>query len=339
MLAIYSSFRPGSRDEEGWTCLLPVRRGFKIMSTSGRPFGDFWSRAMEQRFTRRFRVRHYELGLHGHVNNVVLVQHLQEAAIEASTAAGFAPEWYRDRGTGWVVRRLAIRYHSPLVYGEEAEVATWISEARGARATREYDVRRAGDGTPVARARVEWIYLDLKAGSPTRLPDVIIEAFDPGGDQEDLGIRLAMAQPTEGAYRYRSRRRVQFHELDTARHVHHAIYLQWIGQAYLDAMRATGHPRDTDDRPDWVAGTAGHEIQYFAPALNDDPIEIVSWICETGQGRDAWTHEVCHATTGTVLARDYSPGEFVTPDGKPTTPPQPVVDDVLRGPKPSSPSL
>jgi acyl-CoA thioester hydrolase len=287
---------------------------------------------MEQRFTRRFRVRHYELDLYGHVNNVVYVQHMQEVAIEASTAAGFGPDWYRTHGTGWVVRQLAIRYHAPLVYGDEAEIVTWISEARGARAVREYDLRRVSDGTPVARARAEWIYLDLRSGAPTRLPETITAAFAAAGEQVDLGIRLAKARPTQDAYRYRRRRRVQFHELDGARHVYHAAYLQWIGQAYFDAIRTAGHPIDPDGRPEWMVWQGGHEIQYFAPARDDDPIEVVSWICEIGRVRGAWTHEIYHAETGKLLARDYSLGVFVTPDGKPTALPQAVVADVLRGP-------
>jgi acyl-CoA thioester hydrolase len=287
---------------------------------------------MAHRFTRRFRVRHYELDLYGHINNVVHVQYMQEAAIEASTAAGFDREWYRAQGTGWVVRQLAIRYHAPLVCGDEAEIATWISEARGARAIREYDLRRVGDGAPIARARAEWIYLDLKTNAPTRLPEAITEAFGSISEQADLGIRLAKARPTEGAYRYRSRRRVQFHELDIARHVHHAAYLQWIGQAYFDAIRTAGHPIDLDHPQNWMVWQGGHEMQYFAPARDDDPIEVVSWICELARVRGAWTHEVYHAETGKLLARDYSLGVFVTADGKPTALPRQVVDDVLRGP-------
>jgi len=69
---------------------------------------------MSQRITCRFRVRHYELDVLGHVNNAVYVQYMQEAAIEGSTRAGFGPDWYRARGTGWVIRRLTVRYERHL---------------------------------------------------------------------------------------------------------------------------------------------------------------------------------------------------------------------------------
>jgi acyl-CoA thioester hydrolase len=287
---------------------------------------------MTQRFTRRFRVRHYELDALGHVNNVAYVHHMQEAAIEASTALGFSPDWYREHGTLWLVRRLSVRYLAPLTYGDEVEVATWISQMGGVRSTREYDLTRTRDGARVARGRAEWVYIDVTTGQPTRVPDAWAEAFPRGGKPEDLGVRLNDARRTEGAYRYRSRRRVQFHEVDAARHVNHAVYLRWAGQAYFDAIRAAGYPLEQTRAEGWAVLQAGHEVQYFAPALDNDDVEVVSWVCEVGKVRGAWTHEVYSAGTGKLLARDYSVGVFVNREGRPVVPPPQAVADVLRGP-------
>lgn len=287
---------------------------------------------MTQPFTCRFPVRHHELDVFRHVNNVVYVQYMQEAAIQASTHAGFGPDWYRSRGTGWVIRRLTVRYLGQAAYGDEVEIATWLSEMRGVRCAREYDLRRAGDGTRLARARAEWIYLDLNKMTPLRIPPEMIGAFAPGGDAEDLGVRLAKAQPTTDAHRYRHRRRVQFHELDVARHVNHAVYLQWAGQAYFEAVRAAGHSPERMLQEGWTVFQGGHDIEYFAPALDADDIEVVSWVCEMARVRGAWTHEVCHAATGKLLARDYSLGVFVTPEGRPRSFPDSALDEILRGP-------
>jgi acyl-CoA thioester hydrolase len=287
---------------------------------------------MTQRYTRRFRVRHYELDALGHVNNAVYVQYMQEAAIEASSHAGFGPEWYRERGTGWVVRRLSVRYLGQATYGEEIEAATWVSQMRGPLSTREYDLTRAGDGARVARGRAQWVYLDLGKGQPLRFPPESAARFAPTEEVEELDVRLRNARPTEGTHRYRSRRRVQFHELDTARHVNHAVYLQWVGQAYFDALRAAGWPPERAEQEGWVVVQGAHDIEYFAPALDNDEIEVVSWVCELGKVRGAWTHEIRHAATGNLLARDYSVGVFLNREGRPTAPPERAVADVLRGP-------
>jgi acyl-CoA thioester hydrolase len=286
----------------------------------------------QARVTCRFPVRHYELDAFGHVNNVVYVQYMQEAAIEGSTRAGFGPEWYRARGTGWVIRRLTVRYLTQATHGDTIQVETWVSQMRGPISTREYALTRPSDGVRVARARAQWVYLDLQTGRPTRFPAECAAAFAPSGEVEELGVRLTRAQPTEGAHRYRGRRRVQFHELDPAQHVNHAVYLQWIGQAYFDAVRAAGYPPERARAQGWQVVQGGHEMDYFAPALDNDEIEIVSWVCEISKVRGAWTQEIYHAGTGKLLARDYSLGVFVTPEGRPTTLPAQTIEDVLRGP-------
>ena len=77
---------------------------------------------------------------------------------------------------------------------------------------------------------------------------------------------------------------------------------------------------------------AGHQVEYFAPALDNEPIEVVSWISELGKVRVVWTHEVYNAETRKLLARDHSLGVFVNEEGKPIAVPRQTIAAVLRGP-------
>jgi acyl-CoA thioester hydrolase len=287
---------------------------------------------MTPRFTRLFRVRHYELDAFGHVSRVNLVRYMQEAAIEASTALGFSLDWYSERSLGWVVRRLTVRYLGTADYGDEIAADTWLSGLRGVRSIREYDLRRSREGSRMARGRAEWVYMDFQTGEPTRVPDEWAQAFALKGKPEDLGVRLNEPRPTEGAFRYVSRRRVQFHELDTVQHVNHAVYLHWVEQAYLDALRSLGYPseRELPDGDRVLLG--GHEIQYFAAALDNENIEIVSWLCETADTGAAWTHEIYNADTHKLLARDYSLHLFVNARNEPIPPPAQLIETALQGP-------
>jgi YbgC/YbaW family acyl-CoA thioester hydrolase len=287
---------------------------------------------MTPRFTRLFRVRHYELDAFGQVNGVNLVRYMQEAAIEASTALGFGMDWYNERGVGWVVRRLSVRCFAAASYGDEVAVATWLSGLRGVRSIREYDLTLSRDGSRIARGRAEWVYMNFQTGEPTRVPDAWADAFTLKDKPEDLGIRLSEPRPIEAAHRYTHRRRVRFHELDTVQHVNHAVYLQWIEQAFLDALRDAGHAPELTLRDGWRALQMGHEIQYFAAALDQENIEIVSWLCETAESGAAWTHEIYNADTRKLLARDYARMSFVNARHEPTTPPALFLDELLRGP-------
>lgn len=287
---------------------------------------------MTPRFTRLFRVRHYELDAVGHVSRVNLVRYMQETAIEASTALGFSLDWYSERNLGWVVRRLTVRYSGAADYGDEIAADTWLSGLRGVRSIREYDLKRSRDGSRIARGRAEWVYMDFQTGEPTRVPDEWAEAFTLRDKPEDLGVRLHAPHPTEGAYRYVSRRRVQFHELDTVQHVNHAVYLQWIEQAYLDALRSLGHSSEQELPDGSKVLWGGHEIQYSAAALDNENIEIVSWLSETADSGAAWTHEVYNADTRKLLARDYSLHLFVNAQDDPVPPPTSFLDQAQRGP-------
>jgi YbgC/YbaW family acyl-CoA thioester hydrolase len=257
---------------------------------------------------------------------------MQEAAIEASADAGFGPAWYGQRGAGWVIRKLEIRYNLPANYGDELDVTTWISGVRRLSTTREYLVTRVGDGARIARGRASWVYLHRGTGQPTRIPDEIIESFSPTGEIEDLGIRLKGPQPTPDAFRYRTRRRVQTYEIDTEQHVNHAVFLRWIEQAYFDAVRSVGHPIEQTRAEGWLVLQGGHEMEYLEPALDNDEIEITSWICEMGKVRGAWQHEVRCLNRNRLLARDYSLGIFVNNNGRLVNAPQHLVESALRGP-------
>lgn len=284
-------------------------------------------------YIRSFRVRYYELDSFNHVNHSVFADYLQQTAIEASADAGFTPEWYAEQKTSWVVRKLEIRYLNQAADNDELEIRTWVSDVRRISSHREYLITRKSDGAKIVRARALWVYVNRETLMPLRVPDVFKEKVEPSGEREDLGIRLSKPQLIEDAFRYISRRRVQVRELDISQHVNHVVYLNWVEQAYFDALRTAGHPITNTRNEGWFAFQGGHEIEYYEPAFDNDEIEIVSWVCEMGKVRGAWTHEIYNATTRKLLAREYSLGIFVNDKGRLIAPPMQFIKDVLIGKK------
>jgi acyl-CoA thioester hydrolase len=287
---------------------------------------------MTRPFAYCFRIRHDELDSFGHLNNAVCVKYMQEAAIQASTDAGYSLQWYEKRGVAWVIRRLEVRYYLQGRYGEELQVTTWISDCSRSACSREYEITRRIDGARAARGRALWVYVNSLSGSPRRLPEEIKMALSPSGEKADLGIRGYKSRAVDDAYRYRSQRQVQSYELDPLGRVHHTVFFNWIEQAYYDAIRLAGHPLEQLRAGDWMVFQGGHDIEYFKPARDNDAIEIVSWICEVGKVRGAWIHEIYETRSQTLLARDYSLGIFVNSNGKLTAAPPSLIADVLRGP-------
>jgi acyl-CoA thioester hydrolase len=96
--------------------------------------------------------------------------YLEEAGVRVAAAHGWPMARMFEAGFGIVARRYRIEYQQAARFGDELEVATWISETRRTSAVRFYTITRAGDGAPVARAHVTWVWIDLATGHPIRVP-------------------------------------------------------------------------------------------------------------------------------------------------------------------------
>ena len=102
----------------------------------------------------------------GHVNNVVYVRWMQDAATAHWEAA--APAELRSR-VSWVVTRHEVDYKAPALVGERLVVKTWVGEPSGATWERFIEVRRVDDDRILARGRSVYAALDRGTGRPRRV--------------------------------------------------------------------------------------------------------------------------------------------------------------------------
>jgi acyl-CoA thioester hydrolase len=93
----------------------------------------------------------------GHVNNIVYLRWVQEAAI-AHWRALATPE--QQAALVWVVVRHEIDYRFPAMPDEELRVRTWVGIAVRRSFERHTEILRAADGRSLARARTLWCPLD-----------------------------------------------------------------------------------------------------------------------------------------------------------------------------------
>ncbi len=114
----------------------------------------------------------------GHVNNVVYVRWLQDAAMAHSAAQGWTAAAYRTLGQGWVVRSHYIEYLSPARPGDGIVVRTWVADMKRVTSTRRYHILRAVDGQVLARAETQWAFVTFSNHQPCRVPAEIAGAFE-----------------------------------------------------------------------------------------------------------------------------------------------------------------
>jgi acyl-CoA thioester hydrolase len=102
----------------------------------------------------------------GHVNNVVYLRWMQEAATAHWESA--APAELRTR-VSWVVTRHEVDYKAPAFVGERLVARTWVGEPSGATWERFIEIRREADDRLLARGRSVYAALDSGTGRPKRV--------------------------------------------------------------------------------------------------------------------------------------------------------------------------
>lgn len=111
-----------------------------------------------------------------HVNNVVYLQWVQDAALAHWNAKAGAAirEKYK-----WVVLRHEIDYKSPGFLNDELILRTWVYDYNGVRSTRLVQIIRKKDNKLLAQANTSWCLLQAATGKPARIGEDIMDLFKP----------------------------------------------------------------------------------------------------------------------------------------------------------------
>jgi acyl-CoA thioester hydrolase len=107
----------------------------------------------------------------GHVNNVVYVRYIQEAATAHWNS--ITTEAQR-RESVWVVLRHEIDYISPAFEGDELLATTWVGDTSGARSDRFVELVNKITGKLIAKSKTTWCQVDAITFRPKRVEEPII---------------------------------------------------------------------------------------------------------------------------------------------------------------------
>jgi len=114
----------------------------------------------------------------GHVNNVVYVRWVQEAAVAHWHVLSSAEE--RSRLL-WVVIRHEVDYMRPALLNNQIMARTWVGEADGLTFERNTEIVRTSDHALLAKARTLWCPVNAKTMRPTEPGDEVRSRFSASG--------------------------------------------------------------------------------------------------------------------------------------------------------------
>lgn len=97
---------------------------------------------------------------------------------------------------------------------------------------------------------------------------------------------------------------VRFSDLDMARHVHNAVYLQYFELGRMELLR-----QFMDKEHDWVRTgliLARNEVDHRKPIHLADPVQVQTWCGKIGDKSFDLHYQVQHAGNGSIFAEGRS---------------------------------
>jgi acyl-CoA thioester hydrolase len=124
-----------------------------------------------------------DVDANGHVNNVVYLRWVQEAAVAHWTSVA-AVEVRAD--VSWVVVRHEIDYKRPAFPGDALVARTWVDRITVATTERRCEILRGADGELLAKSLTVWCAIDPRTGKPRRIDPRVRSYFlpDPSGSAD-----------------------------------------------------------------------------------------------------------------------------------------------------------
>ena len=121
-----------------------------------------------------------DIDAYNHVNNSVYLSWLDHAAWSHSAALGLSLQQCVAMRRGMAAHRTEIDYLRAALLGDQVLVGTWIvSTDSKLRVERRFQVRRALDGETLARARTDYVCINLDSGRATRMPESFQRSYVP----------------------------------------------------------------------------------------------------------------------------------------------------------------
>jgi len=123
-------------------------------------------------------VQPQDIDAYEHVNNAVYLTWLDRAAWSHSAALGVPLERCVALRRGMAAQRTEIEYLRAAVRDDVVQAATWIESTDGRlRVERRFQLRRIGDGETLARARIDYVCINLDSGRAMRMPEIFARAY------------------------------------------------------------------------------------------------------------------------------------------------------------------
>lgn len=241
---------------------------------------------MSKIFTRTFRVRWGELDPSGTVSPANYLRYLIETAWDWGVAAGMDSNYSQAPHVFWVIRETEIRFLHLLQHNDIFDLSIWLVNWQKVRGTRCFELTHKDSGEVIAQGTQHVVYMDVKTGRPTNLPEEEADKFRFENPRAFPFARFPKIAVVENPFV--TQRQVEWMDLDAYDHVNNVIYVNYAEEAAAQDFSARGwNPAKLTESALSVVTRRVH-IQYLSLAMWGETLNISTHpleVTDTGGSR------------------------------------------------------
>jgi acyl-CoA thioester hydrolase len=259
-----------------------------------------------------YTIRFDECDAYGHLFHANYARFMQDAAFEASTASGYGLDQYKRLRQLWLVRNTEIEFLRPVRYRDQIKIKTWVIDLRRSSSRRMYEFYSPDESILLARAHMDWVYVDARTHQPAHIPPEMKTAFYPEGIPSTFPPRQPFphlpARPDEV---FNSFQKVQWKDIDALGMVNNPCYLDFATECGFKAVGHFGWSWEKMTREGFAIFIRKVQVRYLKPARYGDELLISTWVSDVKRATATRHYEITREKDSTVLARLHTVGVWI----------------------------
>ena len=136
-------------------------------------------------FDLKITVQPEHIDVLGHVNNVVYLSWMQDAATAHIEALGLGLKEYLELKHAMVAVEHHVQYRKAALQGEEIILRTWLNDINALYSFRQYAFYRPSDKAVLFMGNTQWACVEIATGRPKRMSPTLMQAYQPLSDAEN----------------------------------------------------------------------------------------------------------------------------------------------------------
>jgi medium-chain acyl-[acyl-carrier-protein] hydrolase len=243
---------------------------------------------MQDAWTQRFTIRHYELDPRGNLSFVNLCRMLQESAAQDAERLQASHQYLAKEGLAWVLSKFHVRVSGPARpprWNDTIRIETWRSGLERLFVLRDYRVHDP-DGRELATATSFWSIIDVSRRKLVAIPEPIA-TLHPMDQNRALPVPYGKLPAPENAAITRS-----FHarlaDIDENQHVNNVSFISWVLETVPEDHWKKNDPAELEIifraeslLGDAISSKAGHE-----PGEESRPPGFLHLLTRDSDGRE-----------------------------------------------------